>query len=70
MAVMSIVTYTENKAALRQKSKPVKHIDGRVKRLIRDLKDTINNHPDAIGLAVSVSNFFDGEIGSKINGLA
>ena len=68
MAVMSIVIYTENKAALRQKSKPVKHIDGRVKRLIRDLKDTINNHPDAIGLAAPQINFHSRVVVVRLGG--
>lgn len=56
MAVVNIVIYGENKTALRKKSKPVKHIDRRIKRLIRDLKDTINNHSDAVGLAAPQIN--------------
>ena len=56
MAVMDIVIYTENSEALRKKSKPVKHIDQSIIRLIRDLKDTINSHSDAVGLAAPQIN--------------
>jgi peptide deformylase len=51
MAVRDIVLYLENEAALRRKSKPVGRVTRRVKRLVRDLKDTLNDHPGGIGLA-------------------
>jgi len=51
MAVRDIVLFLENAAALRKKSKPVRSINRRVKRLVRDLEDTLNDHPDGIGLA-------------------
>ncbi|MFQ5812087.1 MAG: peptide deformylase [Anaerolineae bacterium] len=51
MAVRDIVLYLENEAALRKKSKPVRSVNRRVKRLVRDLEDTLNNHPAGIGLA-------------------
>ena len=51
MAVRDIVLYLENEAALRKKSKPVRSVNRRVGRLVRDLKDTLNDHPDGIGLA-------------------
>ena len=53
---MSIVLYSENETALRKTSRPVKDINRRVKRLIRYLKDTLNNHSDAIGLAAPQIN--------------
>jgi peptide deformylase len=51
MAVRDIVLYLENEAALRKKSKPVGNIDRKVRKLVRDLKDTLNDHPEGIGLA-------------------
>lgn len=51
MAVKEIVLYSENEAALRRKSRPVGSVSRRVKKLVRDLKDTLNDHADGIGLA-------------------
>jgi peptide deformylase len=51
MAVRGIVLFLENEAALRKKSEPVRSINRRVKRLVRDLEDTLNDHPAGIGLA-------------------
>jgi peptide deformylase len=56
MAVRSIVLYTENEAALRQKSEPVRVVNQRIKKLIRDLKDTLISHPEGIGLAAPQIN--------------
>lgn len=56
MAVRNIVLYAENKAALRQKSEPVRIVNRRVKKLIRDLKDTLNSHPEGAGLAAPQIN--------------
>lgn len=56
MAVRDIVLFLENEAALRKKSKPVKSINRQVKRLVRDLEDTLNNHPAGIGLAAPQIN--------------
>jgi peptide deformylase len=51
MAVRDIVLYLENEAALRKKSRPVRRVTRRTKKLVRDLKDTLNDHTDGIGLA-------------------
>ncbi len=51
MAVRDIVLYLENEAALRKKSRPVRRVTRRIKKLARDLKDTLNDHTDGIGLA-------------------
>lgn len=51
MAIKDIVIYPEGKAILRRKSKPVPRVNWRVRQLIRDLKDTLINHPAGIGLA-------------------
>jgi len=51
MAVRDIVIYSEGRDILRKRSRPVKSIDRRIKELIQDLKDTLNNHPEGIGLA-------------------
>ncbi|MGD8744226.1 MAG: peptide deformylase [Candidatus Woesebacteria bacterium] len=46
-----IVSVTD--ASLREKSKPIKKIDKKVKALIKDLKDTLNSQkdPEGVGLA-------------------
>ena len=51
MAVKSIVLYKENEAALRRKSEPVRVVNRRIKKLVRDLKDTLLDRADGIGLA-------------------
>jgi len=51
VAVRDIVLYLENEAALRKKSQPAGRVTRRVKRLVRDLKDTLNEYADGIGLA-------------------
>lgn len=56
MAIRDIVLYPGNKAVLRKKSKPVKSVNRRVKKLVRDLKDTLDDHPDGIGLAAPQIN--------------
>jgi len=56
LAVRDIALYTENKAALRKKSRPVKGLNRQVKRLVRDLKDTLNEHSHGIGLAAPQIN--------------
>jgi len=56
MAVRDIVLFLENEAALREKSKPVRSINRQVKGLVRDLEDTLNDHPAGIGLAAPQIN--------------
>jgi peptide deformylase len=56
MAVRDIVLYLENGAALRKKSKPVRDLNRRVRRLVQDLKDTLDDHPGGIGLAAPQIN--------------
>jgi peptide deformylase len=51
MATRDIVLYLEDEAALRKKSRPVRSVNRRVRGLVRDLKNTLNDHPDGIGLA-------------------
>jgi peptide deformylase len=51
MAVRDIVLYLENEASLRKKSQPVGRVTRRVKRLVQDLKDTLNDHANGVGLA-------------------
>jgi peptide deformylase len=50
------VLYSDNKRALRKKSKPVRHINRPIKALIRDLKATLRAHPEGIGLAAPQIN--------------
>ena len=56
MAVRDIVLYAENEAALRKKSEPVRRVNRRIKELITDLRDTLLDHPDGIGLAAPQIN--------------
>jgi peptide deformylase len=51
MTVKSIVLYSNNEASLRKKSEPVRAINRRTKKLIKDLKDTLLDRGDGIGLA-------------------
>jgi peptide deformylase len=51
MAVREILVYPQYKAELRRKSDPVSEVKRPVKRLIRDLKDTLQASSDGIGLA-------------------
>jgi peptide deformylase len=56
MAVKPIVLYSENEAALRKKSEPVRVVNRRVKKLVQDLKDTLLDRGDGIGLAAPQIN--------------
>jgi peptide deformylase len=56
MAVREIVLYSENEPALRKKSEPVRSVNRLVKKLIKDLKDTLLDHPEGIGLAAPQIN--------------
>ena len=56
MAVRRIVLYADNPDPLRKKCEPVRAVNQRVRKLIRDLKDTLNAHPDGIGLAAPQIN--------------
>ena len=51
MAVREIVMYAEHEAVLRRESEPVKAVTRSVRRLVRDLEDTLYAHPDGAGLA-------------------
>jgi peptide deformylase len=51
MAVRDIVLYLENETSLRKKSRPAGRITRRVKRLVQDLKDTLNDCTNGVGLA-------------------
>ena len=56
MAVRNILIYPQHKAGLRRKSDPVAGLNGRVRRLILDLKDTLQASSDGIGLAAPQIN--------------
>lgn len=51
MTIRKILLHSENEKELRKKSEAVQHITPQVKRIIRDLKDTLLAHGDGIGLA-------------------
>jgi peptide deformylase len=56
MAVQKILIYPESEKALRRKSQPVLRVNEQTRRLVRDLKDTLNAHSNAIGLAAPQIN--------------
>jgi peptide deformylase len=56
MAVREILIYPKHKSELRRKSEPVKGVNRQVRRLIRDLKDTLQASSDGIGLAAPQIN--------------
>jgi len=51
MAVRKIVLYPEDAEILRRKSRKAGGVSEPVARLVEDLKDTLNAHPEGIGLA-------------------
>ncbi len=51
MPVRQIVVYPENAVILRRKSAPVGSVTHRVRKLVQDLRDTLNAHSEGIGLA-------------------
>jgi peptide deformylase len=56
MAVQKIVLYSQNAAALRKKSRPVRAVSRNVQRLVTDLEDTLAHSSDGIGLAAPQIN--------------
>lgn len=56
MAIKPIILYSENEAALRKKSEPVRVVNRQAKKLIQDLKDTLMSRDDGIGLAAPQIN--------------
>lgn len=56
MSIKSILLYSENEAALRKESEPVRVVNRRVKKLIKDLKDTLLDRSNGIGLAAPQIN--------------
>ncbi len=51
MTARKILIYPQAKDALRKRSEAVPSVNRRVRRLIKDLKDTLQAHPEGIGLA-------------------
>jgi peptide deformylase len=51
MAERAILLYPKHKNALRAKSTPVPALNRQIRRLIKDLKDTLLAHQDGVGLA-------------------
>ena len=56
MTVRDIVLYAHDPAPLRKKCKAVKGVNRHTRRLIQDLRDTLNAHVDGIGLAAPQIN--------------
>jgi peptide deformylase len=68
MAVRPIVLYKNNPEALRKKSQPVQAVDRRTRRLIRDLKDTLCDGADGLGLAAPQINVHDRVVIVRLGG--
>jgi peptide deformylase len=68
VAVREIVLYGGNEAVLRRKSRPVKGVNRRVKRLVQDLKDTLNGHAHGIGLAAPQINIHSRVVVVRLGG--
>ncbi|MBN2388564.1 MAG: peptide deformylase [Anaerolineales bacterium] len=56
MAVRKILLYSEHRETLREKSGAVPLFNRTVRRIIRDLKDTLQAHSEGIGLAAPQIN--------------
>ena len=56
MSIKPILLYNENEAVLRKKSEPVRAVNRRVKKLIKDLKETLLDRDNGIGLAAPQIN--------------
>ena len=56
MTAREILLYSEDTAALRRKSEPVRKTNKRVQALVQDLKDTLMACPDGVGLAAPQIN--------------
>ena len=67
MAERDIVLYSKNEAALRKKSEPVRVVNRRTKKLIRDLKETLATHPEGIGLAAPQINVHQRVVVVRLN---
>jgi peptide deformylase len=67
MAERDIVLYSNNEAALRKKSEPVRVVNRRTKKLIRDLKETLATHPEGIGLAAPQINVHQRVVVVRLN---
>ena len=70
MAVKPIVLYSENEAALRKKSEPVRVMNRHVKKIIRDLKDTLLHCDNGIGLAAPQINIHSRIVAVRLNSSA
>lgn len=68
MAIRDIVLYSQNEAALRKKSEPVRSVNRRVKMLIKDLKDTLLDRSEGIGLAAPQINVHSRVIVVRLGG--
>lgn len=67
MAVREIVLFSKNEAALRKESQPVRVVNRRIKKLIRDLKDTLATRPEGIGLAAPQINVHSRVVVVRLN---
>ncbi len=67
MGKKAIVLYGENQAALRKKSEPVRGVNRKVKKLIRDLKDTLLEREEGVGLAAPQINVHSRVMVVKLN---
>jgi peptide deformylase len=60
--------YSENEAALRKESEPVRVVNRRVKKLVKDLKDTLLANINGIGLAAPQIDYHSRVIVVRLGG--
>ncbi|MDM8529062.1 peptide deformylase [Anaerolineales bacterium HSG24] len=72
MGIKRIIEYPNDEEALRRKSKPVRTVNRRIKKLVQDLKDTLMDRPEGVGLAAVQINIhsrvFVVRLGTKVDG--
>ena len=68
MAIHKIVLFSEKPAVLRQKSEPIRVVNRRVKKLVKDLKDTLIANANGIGLAAPQINIHSRVVVVRLGG--
>ena len=70
MGIKKIIEYPRDEKALRRESKLVRVVNRRIKKLVRNLKDTLMDRPEGVGLAAVQINIhsrvFVVRLGAKV----
>lgn len=70
MAIRDILLYTEDQDTLRRRSQPVRKLNPRAQKTVRDLEDTLNAHSEGIGLAAPQIGVLSRVVVVRLGGLA